>query len=235
MSVPTVYATLKSKTGILRELMREAIFGPRYAKAVEVLAHATDPVQSIALSAAIARAIYEGESAELSLLMNASAFSPELRKLQLEFEQIRLDLQRDRVEQLFEHARARKGLDREHARHVLWMLTSRDVYRMLVHESGWSADVTRRGSRIRSCGCSRILATAPRATGAGSCLTQAVREFRSTRGKGETGATQSRPNIPRRRCSKPLRGGRTTMRVTTDFGFDRLLAFDRATSAAERL
>ena len=140
VSVPTVYATLKSKTGILRELMREAIFGPRYAKAVEVLAHATDPVQAIALSAAIARAIYEGESAELSLLMNASAFSPELRKLQLEFEQIRIDLQRDRVEQLFKHARARKGLDREHARHVLWMLTSRDVYRMLVHESGWSAD-----------------------------------------------------------------------------------------------
>ena len=23
---------------------------------------------------------------------------------------------------------------------TLWMLTSRDVYRMLVHESGWSAD-----------------------------------------------------------------------------------------------
>ncbi len=140
MSVPTVCATLESKTGILRELMREAIFGPRYAKAVEVLAHATDPVESIALSAAIARAIYEGESADLSLLMNASAFSPELQKLQLEFEQIRLDLKRDRVEQLFKHARARKGLDRESARHILWMLSSRDVYRMLVHESGWSAD-----------------------------------------------------------------------------------------------
>ena len=140
VSVPTIYATLKSKTGILRELMREALFGPRYAKAVEVLAKSTDAVQSIALSAEIARAIYEGESAELSLLMNASAFSPELRKLQLEFEQIRLDLQRERIEQLFKHAKARKGLDRESARHVLWMLTSRDVYRMLVHESGWSPD-----------------------------------------------------------------------------------------------
>jgi hypothetical protein len=97
-------------------------------------------VESIARTAAVARAIYEGESAELSLLMNASAFSPELRKLQLEFEQIRLDLQRDRIEQLFKQARARKGLEQQSARHVLWMLTSRDVYRMLVHESGWSPD-----------------------------------------------------------------------------------------------
>jgi AcrR family transcriptional regulator len=140
VSVPTVYATVKSKTGILRELMQAAIFGPRYAKAVEALAHATDTVQAIARSAEVARAIYEGESAELSLLMNASAFSPELRKLQLEFEQIRLDLQRERVEQLFKHAKARRGLDRQGARHVLWMLTSRDVYRMLVHESGWSPE-----------------------------------------------------------------------------------------------
>jgi AcrR family transcriptional regulator len=140
VSVPTIYATLKSKTGILRELMREAIFGPRYTRAAEVLAHCTDPVEAIARTAEVARAIYEGESAELSLLMSASAFSPELRKLQLEFEQIRLDLQRDRIEKLFKHSGARKGLDQESARHVLWMLTSRDVYRMLVHESGWSPD-----------------------------------------------------------------------------------------------
>jgi AcrR family transcriptional regulator len=140
VSVPTVYTTLKSKTGILRELMREAIFGPRYATAVEVLAHAADPVEAIALSASIARAIYEGESAELSLLLTASAFSPELRKLQLEFEQVRLDLQRDRIEKLYKGGLARTGLDQPSARHVLWMFTSRDVYRMLVHESGWSAD-----------------------------------------------------------------------------------------------
>jgi AcrR family transcriptional regulator len=140
VSVPTVYATLKSKTGILRELMREAIFGPRYTRAAEVLAQCTDPVEAIARTAEVARAIYEGESAEISLLMSASAFSPELRKLQLEFEQLRLDLQRDRIEKLFKHAGARKGLDQESARHVLWMLTSRDVYRMLVHESGWSPD-----------------------------------------------------------------------------------------------
>lgn len=140
VSVPTVYATLKSKTGILRELMREALFGPRYAKAIEVLAQATDPVDAIARTAQVARAVYEGESAELSLLMNAAAFSPELRKLQLEFEQLRLDLQRDRVERLFEHGSAKPGLDRASARHVLWMLTSRDVYRMLVRERGWSSD-----------------------------------------------------------------------------------------------
>src|SRR4029453_187684 len=60
VAVPTINATLKSKTGILRELMREALFGPRYAKAVEVLAHSTDPVQSMPPSAEIAGGTYEG-------------------------------------------------------------------------------------------------------------------------------------------------------------------------------
>ena len=71
--------------------------------------------------------------------MNASALSPELRKLQLEFEQTGSICSASASSSL----QARQGqdvLDREHARHVLWMLTSRDVYRMLVHESGWSAD-----------------------------------------------------------------------------------------------
>ena len=35
---------------------------------------------------------------------------------------------------------AKKGLSLEKARRLLWMLTSRDVYRMLVHEGGWTPD-----------------------------------------------------------------------------------------------
>ena len=34
----------------------------------------------------------------------------------------------------------RDGLTLEDARRVLWMYTSRETYRMLVHEAGWSPD-----------------------------------------------------------------------------------------------
>jgi AcrR family transcriptional regulator len=140
VSQATVYATVKSKSGLLQALMHDAIFGPRFQIAQEKLAGFSDPVERIALTAHVARAIYEGESKDLSLLMKAAAFSPELRKAQSGFEALRRDMQRSRIDALFEAGRAKKGLDRDTAGTIMWMLTARDVYHKLVHESGWSPD-----------------------------------------------------------------------------------------------
>jgi hypothetical protein len=92
------------------------------------------------MSAHVARAVYEGESAELSLLMKSSAFSPELRKIQQSFETLRREMQRERIDALFAAKRARKGLTKEEAATLLWMFTSRDVYHKLVHEAGWAPE-----------------------------------------------------------------------------------------------
>lgn len=140
VSEATVYATIKSKAGLMHALFHDAIFGPRFEQAQQRLAGATDPVERIALTAHVARAIYDGESAELNLLMKASAFSPELRKTQRRLDQLRREMQRDRIDALFRAGRARQGLDKETAGSVMWMLTSRDVYHKLVHESGWSSE-----------------------------------------------------------------------------------------------
>lgn len=136
----TVYALYKSKDGILRALMRTTLFGQRYREVQSMLQGVSDPARLIALSAHVARAIYESESAELGLIRGSSAFSPALRKLEQEFEKTRLDMQEERVKRLFEQARQKNGLSLDDARRILWMYTSRDVYRMLVHESGWSPD-----------------------------------------------------------------------------------------------
>ena len=138
VSEPTVYATVKSKAGLLQALMHEAIFGPRFAQAQQVIEGVHDPVRRIAMTAQVARAIYEGESAELSLLMKASAFSPELRKAQQSFEALRREMQRERIDALFAARRARKGLGKDAAATLLWMYTGREVYHKLVHESGWT-------------------------------------------------------------------------------------------------
>ena len=89
----TVYAVYKSKTGILRALMEQTLFGGRFQSAQEHLAGVTDPVELVARTPRVARAIYENESRELGLLRNASGFSPELRKVEEEFERIRYDMQ----------------------------------------------------------------------------------------------------------------------------------------------
>ena len=141
VSEATVYAVVKSKAGLLHALMHDAIFGPRFKAAQQKLEGVNDPVRRVAMSAHVARAVYEGESAELSLLTKSSAFSPELRKTNQSFEALRREMQRERIDALFATKRARKGLTKESAATLLWMLTSREVYHKLVHESGWAPDV----------------------------------------------------------------------------------------------
>lgn len=137
VSVPTVYSLVKSKAGLLDALMQDALFGPGFQAALGTLEGVEDPVERIALTARVARAIYEAEASELALLLKASGFSNELRKSQESFEKLRREMQEERVEALFRSGHARKGLSREEAATILWMYTSREVYHKLVHESGW--------------------------------------------------------------------------------------------------
>lgn len=140
VAAPTVYSLFKSKEGILRALMHAALFGPQFQDALAKLEGVTDPVRLIALSAHVARAIYESESSELGLIRGASAFSAALREMEQEFETTRFEMQEKRVNMLFAAAKQRKGLQLSEARRILWMYTSRDIYRMLVHDGGWTPD-----------------------------------------------------------------------------------------------
>jgi AcrR family transcriptional regulator len=140
VAASTVYALFTSKAGILRALMEGALFGPRFQSAHAQLEDVSDPVKLVELTSAVSRAIYESESLDLGVLRGASAFSAELRALEAEFEDRRREMQRARLELLFAHGRARSDLDFAKAQQIMWMYTSRDVYRMLVHESGWTPD-----------------------------------------------------------------------------------------------
>ena len=136
----TVYAIYGSKDGILRALMEQSLFGSQFQSAQELLKGEEDPVKLIAMTPQVSRAIYESEASNLGLLRHASGFSPALRKMEQEFERIRYEAQEQRVRSLFKAGKARRGLSLEEARRILWMYTSRDVYRMLVHEAGWTPD-----------------------------------------------------------------------------------------------
>src|SRR5688572_28164668 len=98
VATSTVYATYKSKDGILRGLMEQSLFGPQFQDAQKRLAGVTDPVALIELTAGVSRAIYESESSDLGLLRRASAFSPALRKMEEEFERVRYEMQAARLE-----------------------------------------------------------------------------------------------------------------------------------------
>jgi AcrR family transcriptional regulator len=140
VSVSTVFTLYKSKEGILRGLMRSALFGQHFKTAIAMLKGETNPIRLIALTPKVSRAIYEAESSELGLIRGVSAFSPALSKLEKEFEDLRFSMQKERVELLFKQRKQRMGLTVEEAKRILWMYTSREVYRLLVLEAGWTPD-----------------------------------------------------------------------------------------------
>lgn len=140
VATSTVYALFKSKDGILQAIMREALFGNLYLSAQQMLEGVTDAALLVSLTSHVARAIYEKESSELGLVRGASSFSPTLRKIEAEFETMRYEMQEERINALFAQSKAKPGLDITKARRIMWMYTSRDVYRMLVSDGGWSPD-----------------------------------------------------------------------------------------------
>lgn len=136
----TVYAIYGSKAGVLRALLETTLFGKAYRSALTRLEGALDPVERLAMTASVARAIYESESREIALIRGAGAFSPALRRLEQGLEERRYRLQAQRVYGLHAAKLLRKGLTLPKARRLVWMYTARDVYRLLVLEGGWSND-----------------------------------------------------------------------------------------------
>jgi AcrR family transcriptional regulator len=139
VSAQSVYAIFKSKTGILIELLDESTFGPEYEEAVRKALSTKNPETRLRLAAPIARQIHGALSATFDLLRGSGVVAPELAKLEQQRERLRYERQERMVVSLQDAGRLRPDLDYTTARDIFWMLTGRDVYRMLVRERGWSS------------------------------------------------------------------------------------------------
>lgn len=138
VSVPTVYAIFKSKTGILTALLDQSMFGSGYEEVVRYAQSATDPETRLRRAAAVARQIRSAQSAAFDLMRGAGVVAPELAKLEQQRERLRYEREESVITFLRESGRLRPGLSHQAARDIFWMLSGGDVYRMLVRERGWS-------------------------------------------------------------------------------------------------
>ena len=138
VAAATVYAIFGSKTGILLEVLNTARFGESYHDLVREALHTQDPRERIRFPARISRRIYESEHAVLDLLRGAGAVAPVLAKRESEGECMRYEAQQGMIQFLIQSKSLRSGLDEKRARDILWALTSRDLYRMLVRDRGWT-------------------------------------------------------------------------------------------------
>jgi AcrR family transcriptional regulator len=135
VAVPTVYSIFGSKKGIVAELLDQARFGEEYQALVREARAVSDPRERLAFPARIARRVYESEIPVESLLRGAGMLAPELAAVESERDCQRYDAQAHLIDGLREAGLLH--LDRESARDILWCLTSRDLFRMLVRERHW--------------------------------------------------------------------------------------------------
>jgi AcrR family transcriptional regulator len=137
VAVPTVYAVFGSKTGILAELMDEATFGPDYEQLVREAVQTREPHNRLLFAARIARRVHDAASSTFDLMSGAGVVAPELAELEKKRESHRYAAQESMVELLEGHLRP--GITTQGARDIIWALTGRALYRMLVRERGWTS------------------------------------------------------------------------------------------------
>jgi AcrR family transcriptional regulator len=140
VSVPSVYAIFKSKTGILTALLDESMFGSDYEEIVRYAQSATDPETRLRRAAAVARQIRSAQSAAFGLMRGAGVVAPELAKLERQRERLRYEREESVITSLQDSGKLRPDLNYQKPRDIFWMLTGGDVYRMLVGERGWTPE-----------------------------------------------------------------------------------------------
>lgn len=140
VAVPTVYAIFGSKKGIVSELLDQARFGEGYQNLLQEVQQVTDPRKRLTFASRIPRQIYEAEIPVENLLRGAGMLAPDLAKAENERDCIRYNSQEHLIDGLLKAKQLRAGLNRETARDILWCLTSRDIFRMLVRERKWAPE-----------------------------------------------------------------------------------------------
>jgi AcrR family transcriptional regulator len=140
VAVPTVYAIFGSKKGIVSELLDQARFGEDYRALLREVQQELRPRDRLAFAARFARKIYEAEVPVENLLRGAGMLAPELAEVENQRECQRYDNQVMLIDSLLQAKLLRPELTRQSARDILWCMTSRELFRMLVHGRGWPPD-----------------------------------------------------------------------------------------------
>lgn len=140
VSTPSIYALFKSKRGVLQALIDDAFPPEQFAALVDDSMQEKSPEKRLSITAKLARKIYDAEKDQTDILRGATMVAPELKELEQEREKRRYQRQGEYIKKLMEEKFLAKGLTLQTARDILWALTGRDMYRMLVVERAWKSD-----------------------------------------------------------------------------------------------
>lgn len=140
VSTPTIYSIFQSKLGVLRALMDEVLPKDTFDTLVEKSIETTSPIERLHYSAKIARKIYDAEKSQMEIFRGAHVLAPEFKELEKEREKRRHNRQEVTIQAMKKEKSLLQSLSTKKARDILWSLTGRDIYRMLVIEQGWTSE-----------------------------------------------------------------------------------------------
>ena len=112
---------------------------PNYEQLVREATETEEPNKRLLFAARIARRVHDAASSTFDLMSGAGVVAPELAELEKKRESHRYAAQESLIEVLIRSGHLRHGVDAQTARDILWTLTGRALYRMLVRERGWTS------------------------------------------------------------------------------------------------
>ncbi|MEM9243175.1 MAG: helix-turn-helix domain-containing protein [Pseudomonadota bacterium] len=140
VSASTIYAQFKSKCGILRALMDEALPAEQFKQLVEQSKAEKSAKKRLEITAKITRQLYDAERSKMAIIRGSSMLSSELKAVEKTNETRRYRRQKATIETMMKANDLTAGITLSKARDILWAFTGRDMYRLFVIEKAWKPD-----------------------------------------------------------------------------------------------
>ena len=141
VSAATIYKTYGGKVGLVRDLCVQALAGegpiPAEQRSDDLRA-ADDPRALIEGWGALVEEVSPLVSPLLLLLRAAAAIDPEAEVVSADLDRARLDRMAENARHLTRRGHLRPSVSEAHARDVLWLCSSPELYDLLVRQRGWS-------------------------------------------------------------------------------------------------
>ena len=146
VALPTLTGYFPTKAGLLDEVLRSVARGgaggerPTLGAQLAALFDITDPAELLTAVAALSRGANERGFELFEILRTAAAAEPKLEEQRREGAEARRRDQARIAHHLQHRGVLREDLSEHEATDVLWLYSSADIYRLLVHDSGWSPE-----------------------------------------------------------------------------------------------
>ena len=140
VSTPSVYSFFKSKQGVIRSIMDEALEKEKFEELVQKVTQIKTLKGRLEISAQISRRLYDAEKDQINSFRNTSVLGPEFKAIEKEREERRYQRQEKTLKEVANEESLAEGINLKKARDILWAFTGRDIYRLLVIDKEWTSE-----------------------------------------------------------------------------------------------